>query len=388
MKDHYRAVIIGAGQAGLAGAHELVHRGLTPGDDFLILDSNDGPGGAWRNRWDSLTFDAAHGIADLPGLPLGHPDPEIPASRVVAQYYGNYEQKFGLAVERPAKVIGVCNDDENTELLTVVWMKDGTYTSVTCDVTLNATGTWTHPYIPYIPGIADFRGTQLHTVNFTTADDFAGKKTLVVGGGLSAVQFLLQLAPVTETVWATRRPPNFTNHTFDTRWGRDVEQAVRDRTHAGDEPASVVRTTGIPLWDTYLDGVRDGVLVSRGMFTRITSDGVDFEPPTSASADGLGPSSSDHLVVPESWRPYDAHHHETVDVIFWNTGFRHALEHLAPLKLRTPGGGIKMRDEVRIERDPRIFLLGYGSTASTVGATRAGHRGGRAAMKYLNDHSS
>ena len=124
------------------------------------------------------------------------------------------------------------------------------------------------------------------------------------------------------------------------------------------------------------------------MFTRITSDGVDFEPPTTEAADGLGPSSSDHLVVPESWQPYDAHHHETVDVIFWNTGFRHALEHLAPLKLRMPGGGIKMRDEVRVERDPRIFLLGYGSTASTVGATRAGHRGGRAAMKYLNDHSS
>lgn len=47
MKDHDRAVIIGAGQAGLAGAHELVHPDLTPGDDFPILDSNDGPGGAW-----------------------------------------------------------------------------------------------------------------------------------------------------------------------------------------------------------------------------------------------------------------------------------------------------------------------------------------------------
>lgn len=96
-----------------------------------------------------LTFDAAHGIADLPGLPLGHPDPEIPASHVVAQYYGDYEQKFELAVERPAKVIGVCNSEDNDNLLTVVWMKNGTCTSVTCDVVLNATGTWTHPYTRY-----------------------------------------------------------------------------------------------------------------------------------------------------------------------------------------------------------------------------------------------
>lgn len=63
------AVIIGAGQAGLAAAHELVHRGLVPGTDFLVFDADDGPGGAWRHRWDSLTLGNAHGIADLPGLP-------------------------------------------------------------------------------------------------------------------------------------------------------------------------------------------------------------------------------------------------------------------------------------------------------------------------------
>ena len=43
------AVIIGAGQAGLAAAHELVHRGLVPGTDFLVFDADDGPGGAWRH---------------------------------------------------------------------------------------------------------------------------------------------------------------------------------------------------------------------------------------------------------------------------------------------------------------------------------------------------
>ena len=79
---HYRAVVIGAGQAGLAAAHELHRRGLRPGPDgdFLVLDANDGPGGAWRHRWDSLTLGRAHGIADLPGFPMPHPDPAAPAA--------------------------------------------------------------------------------------------------------------------------------------------------------------------------------------------------------------------------------------------------------------------------------------------------------------------
>lgn len=72
------AVIIGAGQTGLAAAHELVHRGLVPGTDFLVFDADDGPGGAWRHRWDSLTLGKAHGIADLPGLPPGASGPAGP----------------------------------------------------------------------------------------------------------------------------------------------------------------------------------------------------------------------------------------------------------------------------------------------------------------------
>lgn len=45
---HYLALIIGAGQAGLAAAHELHRRGysLGPDGDVLALDANDGPGQA------------------------------------------------------------------------------------------------------------------------------------------------------------------------------------------------------------------------------------------------------------------------------------------------------------------------------------------------------
>lgn len=50
------------------------------------------------------------------------------------------------------------------------------------------------------------------------------------------------------------------------------------------------------------------------------------------------------------------------------------VDHLAPLRLRTPDGGIRL-DGTRATDEPRLHLVGYGPSASTIGANRAGRRG-------------
>lgn len=368
----------------MVAAYELARRGYTPGDRLLVLDSNDGPGGAWRHRWDSLTLGKAHGIADLPGMKLGTPDPTVPASVVVADYYGRYEDEFGLKVLRPVTV-GAVHDAGGGVSIDAVG-PDGPLT-ISARVVVNATGTWTNPFVPFIPGADRFRGTQLRTVDYVRPEDFDGERVLVVGGGLSAVQFLLPISRfAASTTWATRRPPNFTDMPFFAEWGIAVEKAVKERTTAGLAPASVVRTTGIPLWPDYVAGVRDGVLVSRGMVSSFGARSARFDGRDGAFAhgsEGLGPSASDHLVLAESWQPFDEPTEIEIDTVLWATGFRAALAHLAPLKLREPGGGITMADEVSVAKDDRIYLVGYGSSASTTGATRAGRAAGRAAARRL-----
>lgn len=386
MTTHHAAVVAGAGQAGLAAAHTLMQRGLEAGVDFVVLDANEGPGGAWRHRWDSLTLGKAHGIADLPGLPMERPDPVIPASELVSDYYGAYEDFFELSVIRPARVVQVTSPEGlRTGPLDVTYETGERTHRITTDHFLNATGTWDNPFIPWVPGLQDFEGRQLHTVDYVKKEDFAGQRVLVVGGGLSAVQFLLELEPVVAaTIWATRRPPNFTDRGFDERWGLDVESAVRERTGAGLPAASVVRTTGIPMIPEYVRGVERGLLVSRGRFERVLPRGVRFGTPLSHRTGGLGPSVREHLALPASWDPFPPGHEVEVDVIFWNTGFRPALRHLAPLKLRHADGGIRMDGEVRVAADPRVWLVGYGSTASTIGATRAGRRAGADVARRIN----
>ena len=341
--------VIGAGQAGLSAAYYLQRRGLTAGTGFVVLDANEGPGGAWRHRWDSLTLGSAHGIHDLPRSTLGTPDPREPASSVVSRYYGNYEAEFGLQVQRPVRVLKVTRDSAG--LLRI----DTDRGSWRARAVINATGTWDKPYWPRYPGQETFSGLQLHTHDFRSAADFAGRRVLVVGGGTSAVQFLLQLTKAgAQTVWSTRRPPEFTRTPFDTEWGREVEQRVSERTRAGLPTLSVVAATKLPLTPQYQAGIDDGVLVSRGPLTRITANGAVFADGSTAEA----------------------------DLILWATGFRAALDHLAPLRLREPGGGIRMNGP-QVRKLPQLFLVGYGESASTLGATRAGRAAALGAMDML-----
>lgn len=342
-------VVIGAGQAGLSASGHLVRGGLRPYQDFVTLDANEGPGGAWRHRWASLTLGKAHAVHDLPGLPLGTPDPHEPASAVVSRYYGDYERRFALPVVRPVRVDAVTSRPDG---LLDVRAGQNTWTTRTL---INATGTWDKPLWPYYPGRETFTGRQLHTHDFVDAAEFAGQSVVVVGGGLSAVQFLLQLADAgARTTWVTRRPPDWTDRAFDPEWGRAVEDRVRDRTRRGLPPESVVAATGIPLIGDYRAGIDAGVLVSAGPMVALTADGVLL-------ADGR---------------------QVAVDAILWATGFRHALDHLAPLKLREPGGGIRTEGVV-VEADPRVFLVGYGASASTLGATRAGREAARGVLTAL-----
>ncbi len=367
-------VVIGAGQAGLSAGWNLLRKGAAPGEDFVILDANEGPGGAWRHRWPSLTLGVAHGIHDLPGFPQSPADPSEPASSVVARYYGAYEAEFGLPVLRPWRVESVADAPDGVRVrVTSAHAVTGEKRVDDARAVINATGTWDQPYWPYYPGSESFHNRQLHTRDFTDAADFVGQRVLVVGGGASAVQFLLPLADAgATTIWSTRRAPVFGRRVFDREWGRDVERAVEARTEQGLPTLPVVATTGLPLTPEYQRGIDAGILVSRGPLKRLTERGVVFA--------GVASDQAGDLMPAWSGGPVD------VDVIVWATGFRPAIRHLAPLRLRTPEGGLKVH-RTQLVNDPRIFVAGYGAGASTIGATRTGRQAAVAAWRFVADGS-
>ncbi|NUP34502.1 MAG: NAD(P)/FAD-dependent oxidoreductase, partial [Streptomycetaceae bacterium] len=322
-------VVIGAGQAGLSAGYHLRRLGLAAGRDFAIVDHAPGPGGAWQFRWPSLTLTTVNGVHDLPGMAFAETlepgSDTVPAAEAVPNYYRLYEERFELAVQRPVTVQVVCNRDGVLRVETDA----GTHE---VRGLVNATGTWERPFIPYYRGAESFAGRQLHTKDYRTAQEFAGKHVVVVGGGISAVQLLDEISQVTTTTWVTRSQPRFRDEPFTPEIGRAAVAVVEDRVRRGLPPGSVVSVTGLPVDDRVRAARARGALSRRPMFATIEPDGVRW-------SDGS---------------------FQRADVILWCTGFRSALDHLAPLNLRGPGGGITMagRLATRVAADPRIHLLG------------------------------
>ena len=341
------SVVIGAGQAGLSASYHLTRLGI----DHVVLDADAEAGGAWRHRWDALTMQDVHGVAELPGS-APPPRNSERANMAVPAYFAEYERSHALPIVRPVRVEQVTDDDG----ILVVHAGERTWSTRTL---VNATGTWTQPFMPHYPGMETFLGEQLHTVDYPGPEHFRGRRVLVVGGGASAVQFIGALAPITDTLWATRREPVWITSDFTPEAGAAAVALVEQRVAQGLPPQSVVSVTGLMLRAQEREAERRGAYAARRpMFSRIEPDGVRW-------ADGA---------------------FERVDVILWSTGFRPAISHLAPLHLRSAAGGIQLDRHGRgttAVGDPRVQMVGYGPSASTIGANRAGRTAARGVQHQL-----
>lgn len=378
-------LVIGAGQAGLSAAYHLRRRGFVPAGragsaerSFVVLDGEDGPGGAWRHRWESLTMATVNGIFELPGMEVPDVDRTAPSRDALPTYFADYEDHFHLDVRRPVRVRSVWRsgdgpDDGEGEYLVVVAESrarshagggtgtdgregaghgdagtggdlrgDVVTTTWEASYVINATGTWSRPFWPYYPGRETFRGRQLHVQDYVAAEEFAGQRVVIVGAGISATQLLEEISLVADTLWVTRREIEWETGPVPDNFSAAIDR-VADRTRRGLPPQSVISVTGQfrGPWIERADA--RGVLVRHPMFTRIEPDGVRMP-------DGRL---------------------ERADAILWATGFRPAVAHLSPLGLRTPEGGIRV-DAGRAVDEPRLFLIGYGPSQSTIGANRAG----------------
>ncbi|MEJ3403656.1 NAD(P)-binding domain-containing protein [Rathayibacter sp. YIM 133350] len=352
--ERTRVVIIGAGQAGLSVAYYLRRFELAPGSDFIVYDRGPSAGGAWQHRWEALKLGSAHRVNDLPGmaemgLSFETADRDWPARDIVAAYYGSYEQYYQLNVQRPVSVTGV--ENRGADLI----LRHSRGSTIT-QFLVNATGTWGSPFVPYYPGMRDFRGSHVHTADYVSAEQFRGQNVIVVGGGTSAIGFMLELEGVAASQqWVSRRPIDWIDSEHLDLEGASAAVAMQDEAaRSGRALPSIVSGTGVPKSRRIAAGIQRGLLVARPMFDRIEPDGVRWD-------DG-------------SFAPADA--------IIWATGFRPELRHLGPLRLREKAGGISVGNGASWT-DPRIFLAGYGPQASTIGAQRAGRMIARQIVSML-----
>jgi cation diffusion facilitator CzcD-associated flavoprotein CzcO len=344
--------VIGGGQSALAAGYYLRRTPLR----FVLFDDQPGPGGAWRHTWPSLRLFSPAQWSSLPGwlLPRDADDaPDgYPSRDAAIRYLAEYERRYELPVERPVRVHGVHRAGDGFRL-------DTTRGDVHARAVVSATGSWSSPVMPSLPGQSDFRGVLLHSANYAGPASFAGKRVIVVGGGNSGAQILAELSETAHVTWATREPPHFLPDDVDGRYLFEQATARYRALQEGRTP-DPPRSLGDVVMVPPVRAARErGVLHAEPMFVRFTADGV---------------------VWPDG-------REERVDAVLFATGFRPALAHLAPLGVVGAEGRVEIArggSGTRAAREPMLWLLGYGEWTGFASATLIGvGRTARAAVEEI-----
>ncbi|WP_175949483.1 ArsO family NAD(P)H-dependent flavin-containing monooxygenase [Burkholderia vietnamiensis] len=342
-------VVIGGGQAGLATAYFLRRARL----DYLVLDNQSAPGGAWQHTWDSLHLFSPAQWSSLPGWQMPGSHDRYPSRNDVIDYLARYEERYHIPVRRPVHVGSVSRVEGGL----LVSTDHGEWRA---RAVVSATGTWSAPYVPDYPGREVFRGRQMHSAQYRNPEDLRGQIVLVVGGGNSGAQILAEVSTVCNAMWVTSQEPVFLPDDVDGRvlFERATAkwQALRDG-HTSTAPVGglgdIVMVT--PVRDAR---ARD-VLHAVRPFSHFDTHGVIW-------GDGT---------------------HSRIDVVIWCTGFRPALKHLDPLQICAVDG-LPRTDGTHARDEERLWLVGYGewcgaASATLIGVMRAARQAAYGIAQYL-----
>ena len=203
--DALKIAIVGGGFGGVALAIALKKAGI---DTFTIYEKESDAGGVWRDnsypgaacdvpsRFYSYSFEQ-----DYPWSRRFAPQAEILA------YLKHCIEKYRIDrhIRYDTEIAGATFDPSI-----------GCWKFTTADgrqfdahVFVSATGLFSRPVIPEIPGADTFAGRQFHSARWDHDLSLDGKTVAVIGSGASAIQFVPAIAPVVKQLHLFQRTPHY-----------------------------------------------------------------------------------------------------------------------------------------------------------------------------------
>lgn len=194
----YDAIVIGAGQAGMAAGYWLKREG----QHFLILDRGREAGEMWSSRYKSLKLFTPRTHSALPGLKLEGDPIGFPNKQEMAAYLKKYAAKFELPIRFGSEVVAV-RKEEGTFL---IHTEREVFQSRALIV---ATGPFQQPRVPDFASHLPRDIMQLHSSAYQEPSQLQDGPVLVVGGGNSGAQIAAELADTRETYLALAEQPRY-----------------------------------------------------------------------------------------------------------------------------------------------------------------------------------
>ena len=222
-----KAIVVGAGMAGLLAAIRLIERG----DEVVVLEKGDEIGGTWReNRYLGLTCDVPAHAYTYSFAPNPDWSRYFASGSEILDYFRGVTDRFGLRDH-----IRFGQDVVSTRWIDGGWTAQ-TRSGETCrgDVLIAATGVLHYPRFPEIAGLESFAGDCFHSAQWPDGIDLAGKRVSVIGNGSTGVQLVSALADVAGHVQHFQRSPQWIMPVQDFAWSPEDRQRFRSDPEAID----------------------------------------------------------------------------------------------------------------------------------------------------------
>jgi cation diffusion facilitator CzcD-associated flavoprotein CzcO len=202
-RPDFEVAVIGAGFSGIGTTIKLDQAGIR---DWVLLEEGDGVGGAWH--WNTYP-----GIGvDIPSFSYQFSfEQRSDWSRVYARgaelkaYADHCVDRYGLRsrIRFGNRVLGAEFDAGGH-----LWKLDvAEGPPLTARYVVGATGVFSQPKPPEIPGLDEFAGTVMHTARWDHEVDLRGRRVALIGTGASAVQVIPAIAPEVERLTVLQRTP-------------------------------------------------------------------------------------------------------------------------------------------------------------------------------------
>jgi 4-hydroxyacetophenone monooxygenase len=203
----YKVMIVGAGISGMAVGLKLKALGIP----FEIIERQDGVGGTWRlNDYPEARVDISNFVYQFKFENHAWPGSFASQPEILA-YLEAIARKYDLmdAIRTRTEVVAAAWDESALEWVVTLRGPDGAETISRTWFLLSASGLFSTPKIPDIPGAETFQGKMFHTTAWDHNYDFAGRRVALIGAGSSGAQLMPRLARDAAQLTVFQRTPNW-----------------------------------------------------------------------------------------------------------------------------------------------------------------------------------
>ena len=193
-----KVAIIGSGPGGIVTAKYLKQHGFEP----VVFEQNDAIGGQWNTRscssgvWPSMVTNTSRSLTCFSDLAHGPGIPIFPSNQEILSYLNRYAETFDIPTHirlgTRIELIQRNQSDNGWEIQSTGRVE----TREAFPYVVVASGRFNKPAIPPLPGLESFCGSTgiFHSFQYKYPERFRGKRILVVGCAISALEVASDVA--------------------------------------------------------------------------------------------------------------------------------------------------------------------------------------------------